>query len=233
MNRRSLVTTAGGLLLASAGCLTGDETDEADTDTETPGTDTETSEVETSTDDSTAETTGQRRDTPCDEIDERSRLGGDDGASIEAETDREYEYLEGEDRIRIEYPQGGTNEMPFEEWGTRCAAEAAAEYVRSSLEETGVLETVIAVGRGQTSLDDLDGDDPDSAEFERALPSGVSVSHGPSYGRDGALLSRPSIDFGTLVDSTPRSVTVTMNFEERDYTAVLPVVCRRTCEQVD
>lgn len=177
--------------------------------------------------------TPEDRNDPCADFESISRLGSAAGVSIEADPEREYEYLEDEDRVRYEYDHGGTNEMAFDEWGTRRATEVAASHVASVLDEKDLEESGIAVGYGTVDRDDLDGadGDPESTEFDRAIPFGVSVDHVTSYSRGGTRLTAPEIDFQSLVQATPKSITVTMRFDEREYTAVLPVICERLCVQ--
>jgi hypothetical protein len=156
--------------------------------------------------------------------------GGAPPVSIEAEPEREYEYLEDEDRVRIEYDGGRTNEMSFDEWGTRRATSAAVDHVRARLDDEGLSEEGIRVGEGVVDSDDLDGvDSPasDPSASDRAVDLGVIVSHSRLYSREGELIAEPDVTFESVVDVVPRSIEATMSFEEREYTTVLPVLCKK------
>jgi hypothetical protein len=166
-----------------------------------------------------------------------NRLGGTAVVSIEATPERDYEYLEDEDRVRIRYDSGRTNEMSFDEWGTRRATSAAADHVRTGLDDAGVLGDGVDVGVGVVELDDLDEGRSeraaDPSEFDREVNLGPIVNHSRGYSREGELLYEPAVEFEAVVDATPRSVDVTMSFEEREYTAVLPVMCKKGWSRQD
>lgn len=171
------------------------------------------------------------------DIDPVTRLGGASSVSVEAEPIREYEYLEESDRVRIHYDSGQTSTMSFDEWGTRRATDHAADHVHTILTDESPTGTGISVGVGEVNLTDLDstGTDQSATEsaFEWDVNLGVTVSYEYLYSRDGDLISEPDISFQTVVDVTPRSAEVTMLFPQREYTAILPVVCRRRAIRYD
>ena len=156
-----------------------------------------------------------------------ARLGSAEQDSIEAKPEREYEYNEEHDTVHITYDSERTNEMSFDEWGTRRAASAAESHILSVLETEQLLGAGVDVGSGVAEVNGLD-DNPSESEFERTIPLAPVVHHEALYSRDGTLISDSEIEFETVVATTPRSIEVTMLFDEREYTAVLPVVCRRS-----
>lgn len=211
MNRRTVLAVAGGMLSAGfAGCLDTSRLSRRGGDA------------------SESENAGEFEP----DIEPETRLGGEEQVSIEAEPEREYEYIEADDSVRITYDSGRTNEMSFDEWGTRRATAAAASHVRSSLENDGLLGTGVHVATGVAEVDALE-DPADEPAFDRAIPLGVIVSHSTLYSRDGERRSEPDVAFDAVVAATPRSLEVTMSFEERPYTAVVPGFCRRVRKRED
>lgn len=166
------------------------------------------------------------------DVEPATRLGSAEQDSIEAKPEREYEYNEEHDTVHITYDSGRTNEMSFDEWGTRRATSAAESHIHSLLEKEQLLETGVSVGSGVAEVDELDENTSES-EFDRAVSLGPIVRHSTLYSRDGTLIFEPEVEFETVVATTPRSIEVTMLFNEREYTAVLPVVCRRDWMQED
>lgn len=153
-------------------------------------------------------------------------LGAAPSISIESEPDRDYDYLKDEDRVQIQYDGGGTDEMPFDEWGTRQATSAAADHILTLLDEEGVLKEGIRVGEAIFDLDDLEDnseESPDSTEFERDVDIGPVVSYLEDDSKDDEI----EVEFETVVESTPRSIEVSMLFDEGEYTAILPVMCMK------
>jgi len=160
------------------------------------------------------------------DIERSTRLGGADPLTIETRPERDYEYIDANDMVHIRYDSGETGKMPFAEWGTRQAAEAARTHVISIYEQEGLGEDGIGVGTGREVLNELDDPPPESA-FHRAVAIGVKGRHMTLYSRSGKLLNEPTVDFETVVAATPRSADVTMLFDDRRYTAILPIVCER------
>ena len=166
------------------------------------------------------------------DVERVERLGAARSATIEAEPEREYEYLAESDSVRVEYDDGETGTMPFDEWGTRRATDHAVDHVHALLESESLTGTGVAVGQGEILLSELDRSSTDDSStdpgVERDVPIGPLVSHQHHYSRDGDLISKPAVSFQRIVETTPRTVDVTMSFPQREYTAVLPVACRRT-----
>jgi hypothetical protein len=160
-----------------------------------------------------------------DPVEPKTRLGRGDPITLEGDPAREYEYLESTDEVRTD--SGVT--MSFGAWGTQRAAAHASDAIATRLAAGGYRGGGISVGTGTVSLAELDewaGEErPREAEFERDGELAPIVLYQYHYDREGELLSKPGIDFETLVGATPRSATVTVHFPERDYRAVLPVVC--------
>lgn len=63
--------------------------------------------------------------------------------------------------------------------------------------------------------------------FKRDREIGPTVNHSTMYDRQGALVSSPKVAFEALVEATPRTMEVTMEFPEGEYTAILPVLCSK------
>jgi len=163
------------------------------------------------------------------------RLGAAPPVSIEAEPEREYEYRPESDSVRVEFDEGETATMPFDEWGTRRATDHAVDHVYSLLEAESLTGTSISVGQGRAVVSELDrttaADAPPTPGFDRDVQIAPIVSHEHRYDRDGELVSDPSVSFDAIVEATPRTVDVTVLFPEREYAATLPVVCKRTVVQ--
>ncbi|AFZ74503.1 hypothetical protein [Natronobacterium gregoryi] len=211
MDRRTVLAGVGGTLSVSVvGCL-------------------DTSRLSSRGGDASESETGDDFDP---DIEPTTRLGDGERTSIEAEPDREYEYVDADDSVRITYDSGKTNEMSFDEWGTRRATAAAASHVRSSLSSEELLGTGVFVATGVAEVDTLE-DAPEDLTFDRAIPLGVLVDYNASYSRGGDLRSEPDVEFDAIVAATPRAVDVTMLFEERPSTAVVPAFCRRGWSRED
>mgnify|MGYP000202701127 CR=1 FL=1 len=182
---------------------------------------------------------GFRDDSPdsaFDPIERRQQLGGAEPVAIEAEPEREYTYLPDEDRVRITYGSGRSQSMPFEEWGTMRAKFQAADHVGTLLQQESLLGDGISTGVGEVSLDSLVDATPPAGTTPieyRSAESAPIISHEHLYDRDGTLVTEPDAAFETVVAATPRAVTVTMLFPEREYTTTVPVVCKRTWLQYD
>ncbi|WP_152417971.1 hypothetical protein [Haloferax elongans] len=223
MNRRSLLSITGSALtLALGGCISDSEPVSQQTETTV-----ETSQTPRSS------TTTTETGTP--KVEPISRLGGGSPVELSVQPEREYEYLETEDKVRVRYDHG-SDTTPFGEWGTLRATEHASRYVKTTLQEQSLLKTGVSVGMGIVKLDELtetSGEKPVESEFNRDREIGPIVSHMHHYSRDGTLLSSPAVSFDTLVKATPRTMEVTMEFPERDYTAILPVLCRKGWYQND
>lgn len=168
-------------------------------------------------------------------IEPTTRLGTAPRISFEATPEREYEYLEESNRVRILYDSGHTSTIDFETWGTGRAASHAADRLQHILEEKSLTGTGISVGKGRVTVSEIDvpasGDPPTQEEFERGAPVCPQVFHFHHYARNGSLISEPEVPYQELVEAAPRSMEVTMVFAENEYTAVLPVVCTRTWQK--
>ena len=132
---------------------------------------------------------------------------------------------------------GDPETLPFAEWGTRRAADHAVDYIRSLLTAESLLDNGVDVFEGRIS--NAEGSWTRTAatstesEFDRAVEIGPIVSHTHVYDRHGNLVSEPTVSFRSLVEMIPRSITVTIQFTEKAYTATLPVLCRRVAEQME
>ncbi|MEY7851869.1 hypothetical protein AB7C87_22010 [Natrarchaeobius sp. A-rgal3] len=128
-----------------------------------------------------------------------------------------------------------TSETHFDtERAARKSVSIAAERVQNILDDNGYLQGNIEVGNGTVDLDDPDfemDDQPRSSEFNRDLDLGVMVFYLYHYSKEGELLSKPEITFDELLDAVPRSAEIQLNFEENEYTAILPVVCYKEWEK--
>lgn len=160
------------------------------------------------------------------DIEVTTRLGTAQQVSIEADPDRRYQYHEDTDEV------SATRRMPFDEWGTRRAVAHGASHLRTLFEDADVYGNGIRVSSGVAELADLDENVPED-QFARDFELAPIASHEHHYSRDGELRVEPEISFETMREVAPRSMAVTMLFEERDYTAVLPIFCRRTWLQDD
>lgn len=162
-----------------------------------------------------------------DPVEPKERLGSADAISLEASPERGYEYHEADDSVTTD----SGAEMPFDEWGTRRATAHASAAVRKRLAKLSLLVSGVSTGSGRTvlnSLDELEGDDrPTEDDFDRDFAISPIVSHQHLYDRGGNLIREPEVPFERIVEETPRVAAVTMLFPEREYRAILPVVCQR------
>ncbi|SDQ30992.1 hypothetical protein [Natronobacterium texcoconense] len=161
-------------------------------------------------------------------IEEISVLGTADPISVEATPEREYEYLEEKDEVRIEYDDPPDREMPFDEWGRRRATAAGDDKIRSVLSDEGISDAGSSIGtvRKQDVDEDKSSQDPDPSIFDREVGIGISVEITYYYEGD-ELVEEPDTDLDTLVEVVPPYIEVTMLFEEREYTADVPILCTR------
>jgi len=148
-------------------------------------------------------------------------LGSADTISIEKQSEREYDYVEGDNIVQVTYEDGSTNQMTFDELGTREANVAAADYLRNLFEEEGLLERGVSVLMGEVLLEKVTNL-PNELEFNRSVPLGVIV-----------LLNMPNngvesqIQLDDLIQKTPRAIKVKVRFNRDDYFGKLPVVCEK------
>ncbi|MFP8953976.1 hypothetical protein ACLI4Z_13565 [Natrialbaceae archaeon A-arb3/5] len=173
------------------------------------------------------------------------RLGAADPIEVETSVDRPIEYDEDADRVSVE-TELGEREYAVEEWTTRCATTAAADRLRSELEAAGIVETILSedeekidvalgVERGFVPDEQLEAADVDPSTIERAVELGPIVRHTTvydedgerAYGVDGNLAGGrgPQVPFDEAVEATPRSIDVTVAFDERTNEVQLPVLC--------
>lgn len=222
MKRRVLITAAAALP-ATAGCLNAAESPNGGSENEGSN-ESNISEAESTENELESEVPDTD---PCDDVETIAALGNKSGISIETTSDRDYEYIDDKEQVRVTYDDGTTAEMSFGRLATKRAASEAAERVIQLLEAEGMSDP--AVGGGRVRLDEITEEDPNPDEFKRAVPSGVRVLHTKSYSQNGHLLSEPDVDFQEVVDVLPRTITVDIAFENHDYTAKLPVMCERAC----
>jgi len=216
MNRRAFL---GGVIssisLVSAGCLAAPPT--------------------TPTEEEKQQDSEQNKEGFNPAIEQVTRLGDAPGISFEVTPEREYVYLEEDDRVKIQYDSGGSSTMSFREYGTLRAVDHSSDRLKQILEDNSLTGTGISTGQGRMKLSDIDTPDgeaaPPQAEFSRDAPIAPKVFHTHHYARDGSLISEPDIAFEEIVATVPRSMEVTMLFPEKEYTAVLPCVCTKDWQQ--
>jgi hypothetical protein len=153
-------------------------------------------------------------------------LGDADPVSFNARPERRYESIDSNGMVQFRYNNGETDEMPFDEWATRRASDAARSYIIRLLDEHQIGNAGLSVGQSFGDLSEITGEN-DESEFKRAVPLSIVVGHYTMFSRQGAVIDKPTVEFDAVVPVTPRAATVTMVFPERTYTAVLPVVCQR------
>ncbi|MXR51125.1 hypothetical protein GRX03_05825 [Halovenus sp. WSH3] len=211
MTRRAFLTGVGSsICFAFAGCLATDNND-----------------------DPSSKPADRREDeefTP--DVEPVTRLGKAPSISFEAAPERAYEYLEADDSVRIHYDSGETSTMSFDRWGTARAVDHGSDRLQSLFENKSLIGTGISIGQGQVELSNIEvssgGEQPTQEEFKWGAPLAPIGFHSHHYARDGELISKPDVPFQRLVEEAPRSMEITMLFPEKEYTAVLPVVCDRT-----
>lgn len=96
---------------------------------------------------------------------------------------------------------------PFERWARWTAYEHAAETVLSVVDDR-LDEPVSGLGRGVRSL---------------VFGLVVTVDHGVTRNRDGEVVSEPSVTLDQVVSVAPRTMTVTVETDERSATREVPV----------
>lgn len=222
MERRVYVGAVGAIFLGFAGCLTNDESSAPDGP---KGNDDETSN---GGDERNSGDEGATDFDPA--VDVRTKLGRADPVSIEAEPEREYEYLEDDDAVHIEYDTGETSDIPFDEWGTLRALEAGAEYVRNIVGENDWKGVYVSQRLTESRYIDANSNE---SEFDRDFDVSISVDLVTTYARDGTKIREPSVEFDVVSNAIPRKIEVTMLFPERDYTAVFPIICHRSWGKED
>jgi hypothetical protein len=102
--------------------------------------------------------------------------------------------------------------------------------VAEILEQESLTGEGISVGQGVVNLAEIDMTDTDQSteiEFHRATNRSPIVFHQHHYSRDGDVITDPAVAFESVVNATPRSVSVTVTDLNREYIAVLPVMCER------
>jgi len=109
------------------------------------------------------------------------------------------------------------------------------EHVHTLLRKESLIGTAISVDHGEAMLTELDqtstDDSPLNKAFKRAGPITPTVFHEHTDNRDGEITIEPSVSFQAIVNPTPRTIDVTMLFPEREYSTILPAVCKRTARQ--
>ncbi|SDQ63674.1 hypothetical protein [Natronobacterium texcoconense] len=240
MYRRTLLGTVG--TAGVAGCLTSDtegsDDDVSDGHNESSGDagDSPDNGIDGRDSDSDDEDgreppkTDEEFETPDPDFETIHKIGEAEPIAIEAKPDREYEYIEAEETVRIQDSRGETRELSFDEWGTRQALSAAESHVISLLEDEDV-GSMIDVGIGGPGLSEVSNKDVDESDFDREGESSIVVSHTTLYTQTGEKHDEPAIGFEYLVELIPTKIEVTMLFDEREYTAVLPVLCHREWAQ--
>lgn len=156
------------------------------------------------------------------EVEPKERLGAASRVSMDVTAEKDFRE---------------TDERSFEEWATRRAAEHAGNRLRTILSEESLTGPGVDIMVGTVDLQTLDPssdtEPPTESDFKRAVDIGPLVFHYRHYSRDGELLSKPDVEFQAIVDTTPRSFEVTMNYPEESYVAILPAMCRRGWIQND
>ncbi|WP_154660476.1 hypothetical protein [Halopiger goleimassiliensis] len=109
---------------------------------------------------------------------------------------------------------------------TGVAASVASTAVREELRSSLSIDH-ITIGFGGVEFNRLP--DADASEFD--ADEGVKVTWPAQVDVDAPattfddLVDAPATTFDDLVDASPRSVTVTLDVDGHEYTAVVPVVC--------
>lgn len=164
-------------------------------------------------------------------IEQRIQLGGASKSAFEVAPKDDYEYLEEQGEIRIEYGSGDTSTMSFGRYGTHQAIDHGGDRLQSLLNSESMTGTGISVGQGIFEISDLTTsraeDSSLSEEIKRDAQLAPQVFHSHHYARDGSLISEPSVSFQEIVETVPRMMDITINFPEQQYQAVLPVVCEK------
>lgn len=96
---------------------------------------------------------------------------------------------------------------PFERWARREGTEIGADTVLSIVENR-LEKSVEGVGSGVRYL---------------LFGPVVTVDHTVTRERDGATVSEPNVRLERLVSVAPRTMTVTVSLEEREFTTEIPV----------
>ena len=231
MKRRALLSTAGtALVLGLSGCASDSvPVSQSNSETQSPSPPSSRGTRDSETPHRTSQTY-RPVEPPFEPI---IRLGGASSATISAEPVREYEYLDGENEVRVQY-NSDSDTIPFDEWGTLWATDHASQYVRDRLREKSLLEEAVFVAGGIVDLDELtetSANPPSESMFERDREIGPTVNHSTMYDRQGALVSSPEVAFEALVEATPRTMEVSMKVPEGEYTAILPVLCSKRWAQ--
>jgi len=216
MIRRTFLSGGTGLIsLASAGCLSGSgsrSTEKGNQDGD------EQQDEEQETEDFNPD------------VEQVTRLGEASSVSFEVAPDWEYEYIEASDSVRIQYDSGDSSTMAFGKFGTLRAADHSSDRLQQILEDNSLTGTGISTGWGRTGLNEIDTPTNETTvqeEVTRDAPMAPKVYHTHHYARDGSLISEPAVPFENIVEAVPNSMEVTMLFPEKNYTAVLPVVCTK------
>lgn len=166
------------------------------------------------------------------DIDEQKQLGEASGISFEVEPNRDYEYMEESNQVRIHFDGGDSTTMPFETFGVRRAAHHGSDQLEQILEANSVDGTGIGTGQGRVNLTEIDespnGEDSLREEFNHDPLWGPKVYHTHYYTRNGRLQTEPAVPFEDIVAVVPRYMEVTVLFPERSYTVRLPVICKKS-----
>lgn len=143
MKRRALLSTAGAaLFLGLSGCASDSEpVSQPNSDTQSPSPPPSRGTRGSETPQRTSQTY-RTVEPPFEPI---IRLGGASSATISAEPVREYEYLDDDHEVRVEY-NSGADTIPFDEWGTLRATDHASQYVRYRLRENSLLKGGVSTG---------------------------------------------------------------------------------------
>jgi len=211
IRRAFLAGVVSSISLASTGCLSG-----------SPSSSTEGTEQEQKK---------EQKDEFEPGIEQVMRLGGASGISFEEDPEWEYEYLEGSDRVRIQYDSGGSSTTAFGKFGTLRAADHCSDRLQRILEDNSLAGTGISAGWGRVELTEIDSSTNETVtlrkEITRDAPMAPKVYHSHHYARDGSPISEPAVPFEDIVETVPKLMEITILFPEKRYTAVLPVVCTK------
>lgn len=167
--------------------------------------------------------------------------GAGQPVSLEVEPTREYTYVPEDDAVRYETtgPERVTHakRMPFEEWGTRRANEHAYQRLNSRLDEEFPDRQLVRTAMGHLPVWELtsgkNSAERSDLEFKRAVEIGLKVLYYHVYDHNGDRVETPHVSWDALVNSVPRAIELTMLFPEREYTAILPVLCEQELHTLD
>jgi len=178
-------------------------------------------------------------DEETEEFEPRTGLGRAEPVEFRGSADRDFEFIdEDEERIRVLYESGRTDEREFEDWSEGVCRHTGARELAEHLYDSLDTDREFGVGSGTVRKEIFETYDGDTDELREALGDRthtVYVWHETVFSRDGTKINEPEIGYDKLLDATPREIRVTAVFEdhgiERDCR--YPVVVKKSRIQED